>query len=345
MTWLFVPGTSSACAPVSQASISEFVSPSPERWASVTWRGKHRLPRLWSRAWRTGAFIQRLSGLTLPPSMLDHGVAQFIASLQETRASPIASPENNSARTMTDGSSITSSGSSMKAGLIVSSVRTCRGTRADNSPISSQHWKDWVAALRREYSARPRSEPATGGNDCSSWPTARANDAEKRGNIDGTDPRNGLVGAAQDWMTPNVPNGGRSAMHAEMKGSSAYHNGRKVQIGLEHQVRSWASPTARIHKGGGNAVIRQDGKSRLDMLDWQAEAWSPSSPPDQTMPDGSTSSAPKRRLNPQFVDWLMGWCPGWTGSGPEETAWSAWLPRMRGELLKLVSPKPSNTLF
>lgn len=30
---------------------------------------------------------------------------------------------------------------------------------------------------------------------------------------------------------------------------------------------------ARDHKGGGEAVVRSDGKSRMDMLDWKAENW------------------------------------------------------------------------
>ncbi|MNW58779.1 hypothetical protein D3C74_366620 [compost metagenome] len=36
------------------------------------------------------------------------------------------------------------------------------------------------------------------------WPTPRANDAQKRGEINARDPRNGLPGAVKMWPTPNA---------------------------------------------------------------------------------------------------------------------------------------------
>jgi hypothetical protein len=45
------------------------------------------------------------------------------------------------------------------------------------------------------------------------------------------------------WPTPNVPNGGRTTWHAEQEGNSFYHDGKKVQLGLEQAVRIWATPT------------------------------------------------------------------------------------------------------
>lgn len=52
---------------------------------------------------------------------------------------------------------------------------------------------------------------------------------------------------ASEWLTPNVPNGGRTAHHAEVTGKTAMHNGKKVQLGLEHQSKEWAAPQARDH--------------------------------------------------------------------------------------------------
>ena len=43
-----------------------------------------------------------------------------------------------------------------------------------------------------------------------------------------------------------------------------------------------------MYRGGGQAVTRQDGKSRLDMLDWRAEAWT--CPPPHPAP--ATRSGP-----------------------------------------------------
>ena len=59
-------------------------------------------------------------------------------------------------------------------------------------------------------------------------------------------------------------------------------------------------------------------------------------PPDPaTGPGGSDSSPPTRRLNPRFVEMLMGWPTGWTGLEPVATAWSHWWPRMRSALCSL----------
>jgi hypothetical protein len=321
-------------------------------------------PLHWSRAWGRANWLQRLSGLTLPPSMLDQCADAFIASLPEIHASPIVSLVEASVPPTSDFSSIRSSASTMKAGLLVSSAKTSRGMQTDNSRPSSRLWKDWVAALRLEYSARAASEENTDESVSSSWPTVRTSDTNGPGthgeggpdlrtvasawptptaeNFEAKDlerllarqaryaEKNGnngfgltLGNAAILWMTPNVPNGGRSVKHATFKGATAYHDGKKVQVGLEHQTSSWSTPratdgekggpnmsfgaggiplpaqaanwatlTARMHKGGGQAVTRADGKSRLDMLDWQAEAWCQPSAQAHLIYDGWTSLTP-----------------------------------------------------
>lgn len=163
---------------------------------------------------------------------------------------------------------------------------------------------------------------------------------------------------------------------------------------LPSQAANWASPTTRMYHGGGNAVTRQDGKSRMDMLDWQAEACSRSSAPDRVIRSGPSSSALRlafylrtrattsselrsemrfllrlglkatggkrwtrisaapfvrpsfrRRLNPRFVEYLMGWPIGWTSSAKVETASSLWWQAMRGELSRLVSRPVQATLL
>lgn len=178
MTWLYVP---SPFVPAPEGSISESASLDPTRAASLTWRGKQAQPQAWSRAWKRGGFIRLLSGLTCEPSMLEHGAAQWIASCRAIPAKETASPGSGSAPTTTAGCSTGRSRSSIKAGLTPSSARTCRGTSPGNSQSQSRHWSDWAAALRAEFSARARPEPATDASGSSSWPTARGSDEEKGG--------------------------------------------------------------------------------------------------------------------------------------------------------------------
>ena len=55
---------------------------------------------------------------------------------------------------------------------------------------------------------------------------------------------------------------------------------------------------------------------------------------------GGDTSKSNPTLNPLFVETLMGWPTGWIGFGSAATAWSHWLPRMRGELSRLGSTMP-----
>ena len=59
------------------------------------------------------------------------------------------------------------------------------------------------------------------------------------------------------WPTPNVPNGGRSIAHAEMRGSTAYHKGKKVQVGLEAvaQMAGWPTTSANDMRQYSNEAL------------------------------------------------------------------------------------------
>jgi hypothetical protein len=168
MCWVYVPG--------SEALNSASASPDPMRARSLTLRGKPMLPRLLFRAWAMRHSVRLLSGLTLPPSTLDRGVASWIASLRETRASQTAKSDATSEPATTGSSSSRSCESWPSAGLVVCSARTSRGTPMDSSTPSYRLWSGWAIALRREYSARPRSALPMTASGSSLWPTPLARD-------------------------------------------------------------------------------------------------------------------------------------------------------------------------
>jgi len=126
-----------------------------------------------------------------------------------------------------------------------------------------------------------------------------------------------------------------------------------------------ATAAARDHKGTPSELTRENGASRLDQLDRQAEAGFPvgrtfhCSPPPETTPAGTASSTDSSgsllhyrrwlywrlgvpyaiptngedelklnpvRLNPCFAEWLMGWPIGATDCGASATASSANVP-------------------
>jgi len=327
MSWLYVPGSADLNSALpSPSAIGERLHA-----ASVTWRGKPQQPQAWSRRWKQGGFIRLLSGLTLEPSTADRGVASFISSLREIHARTTAWLESAPGRTESGSSPPKSFASPRSAGLILSSVRTCRGTRTDSLKPSSRHWKGWATALRQEYSARPRPEIPCGASDCSSWQSAKTSrggwERDQNGNVYPT-----LEGAAQEWMAPNVPNGGRTANHAEQIGATLYHRGKKVQLGLEHQAKAWPGQAARDFRGANAAAHLEvsSGSLHLDQLpNFVEHVFRLPSSPDQPIAGGSMSSTAgpnsnqpsvKRKLNPIFVEALMRWPTGLSGFERQEMA-------------------------
>jgi hypothetical protein len=308
--------------------------------------------------------------------------------------------------------------------------------RENNSPLQSRHWKGWAAALRSEFSARARPEPATAGRDCSSWPTVQArdyrtvtgneidqrdnamqnlnvathfwealaasdqwrtpSDLSKRGgsqhpdkraagghtiNLEdqaewwptpmagspGTDSYNAAgnsdfsrkalaLAEAMQWETPSVAvtAGSRMTRGGDRSGEllltgqalaasdqwaspratdgekgSPNQRGSKGDLMLSSQTAQWPTPAARDYKGANSTdhvTTNGTGRMHMDQLpNYVQHAFHPS-PPDQATPAGPPSSPQRRRLNPLFVEWLMGWPTGLSGFDTAEMA-SCPLPR------------------
>jgi len=175
---------------------------------------------------------------------------------------------------------------------------------------------------------------------------------------------------SEQWPTPNVPTrGAESRESKESRGSG----GVDLQTAAQgfQQASAWPTPAARDHKGanseshmdrstgskhldqlpnfvqhlwqtpqtpGGGAKSR--GQDRMDepLLAGQAETLAQAcSRPDHPTPAGPTSSDPPRRLNPQFVAWLMGWPPlAETGCGFSATEWFLYKQQLRSAFCGIV---------
>ncbi|RMC37522.1 DNA methyltransferase [Paracoccus alkanivorans] len=132
---------------------------------------------------------------------------------------------------------------------------------------------------------------------------------------------------------------------------------------LPAQAAQWPTPASRDHKGSSPAsMIRVNGKTRLDLLDHRAEQ--AFTRPDLPMSIGGPTFSERlrisrrlrayvivchgratwrrllrgraaRRLNPLFVEWLMGWPEGHALCAASETAFIRWQRDMRGALSRL----------
>ena len=140
----------------------------------------------------------------------------------------------------------------------------------------------------------------------------------------------GLDRQARTWRTPDAPTSGG----VRTRKSSI---GKGHQIALGEQVAQWPTPAARDSKNP-NALCYADrgGKRRGEQLPNFVRHYFPPVLPIST--DGARSSGGGRKLNPAFVETLMGLPLGWTASEPLETElFLSWLRTHSARLDALCS--------
>ncbi len=107
---------------------------------------------------------------------------------------------------------------------------------------------------------------------------------------------------------------GRGVVHDENRHGAGHETGRNEQQSrFSGDCAEMADADSALSQGGGNSMTRKDGKSRSDMLDWVVEY--------QT----------GMRLNPMWVEWLMGWPLGWTDLKPLEMDRCQPAPQQHGD--------------
>jgi len=84
---------------------------------------------------------------------------------------------------------------------------------------------------------------------------------------------------ATRWLTPNVPNGGRSVSEALVHSKGTTPEGEKKTVGLESQTRYWATPTASPNSNRGNKMAPSHGDGHGLVLAGQAGQWEPTAEP------------------------------------------------------------------
>jgi hypothetical protein len=176
------------------------------------------------------------------------------------------------------------------------------------------------------------------------WPTpdAAAWAGGNRSESEGAAERPALEQSARRWTTPV------SGVHGQ-PGPGSRH------VTLLEQANMWATPVRadgertslgmfRGREGNPTLLGQAQGWATPQARDWRAETgeYRPDHFPTlgrqvrQTETVGETRSSSIRRLNPLFVEWLMGLPRGWTASEPSATAWSPWWRRMRSALSRLA---------
>jgi hypothetical protein len=205
----------------------------------------------------------------------------------------------------------------------------------------------------RSDTANPRHAGDTLTDAIRLWPTPAARDYKGANSADHLENGTGRKHLDQlpnfvehMWATPRSSDGEKGSPN-----QSFGAGGVPLPAQTAHwNPRAWPTPQARDGDPNGRSADptrvgdpARHGGYNLD--DWTAkfslEVYSLPAPPTETA--GEESSHIRRSLNPLFVEWLMGWPPGWTLLGWTDfacsaTALSAWKQRMRSALSSLASP-------
>ena len=125
---------------------------------------------------------------------------------------------------------------------------------------------------------------ASGGGVLPKWPTPMANDAEKRGDFDATNKRNGLPAAVKLWPTPTSTLGSKGGRVTPRK---SREGGTLIEA---VSARAFPTPSSNDWKGSSKGGQRRGQLTDPDM---------------GAIPAGG-------KLNPTWVEWLMYWPLAWT---------------------------------
>ena len=214
--------------------------------------------------------------------------------------------------------------------------RADRRTRADRlDHAAEQIWKTprvAVGAYTRDR-GQPGSERPTLEGQAAQWSTPRASDAEKGGpnqsfGAGGTP----LPSQAAHWPTPNARDHFPPHSPERIAAMKALGHGMSD---LPDAAAMWRTPTDDSRRGGAQSGAKRLAGGHTMNLQDQVMDFPSARPDPETSRDGEPSSPPRRSLNPLFVEWLMGWPPGWTSFACSEMAFTRWQQRMRCELSRL----------
>jgi len=233
-------------------------------------------------------------------------IEDWLTSLrQDSPASPTQSQDNGREKQTSETSGLILRESSMRWDRDMSCWRTSQASfmeMQDGLPMGerlSENFPRWGTTVNgelweQEMPAHPTSES---GGGASGWATPQSRDYRS---AEGNDPR---------WENPD--------------------RSRNLNDQVAFEVRTWATPTTRDWKDGSDP-------SPLVPTNWLLGRQAPRTETvgQESSPSVQNSPRPSpKRLNPNFVEWLMGLPIGWTDLKPLETeSYHQWYENFSGGL-------------
>jgi len=316
MAWLYVPELEG----LSEELNRSFQAQEPFAMS----KGKPIPLRSWPLRWKRDAFLKHLYGLTCEPSMAKRGVERFLSSLEDSPVNLIRKQGNNSQTKTLEICGPNSRGSLAKFDHSSSSWRTCQMSLSGHYPQFSKTFPKWGMMRRGVLWRLPKLErhtkdhvgfslptPTTQANMlCDSmkhsqahrnlkeiiFPTPTASDG-MRSNLTYGAGNLTLKGAVikQNWPTPTVNHirNHNEPLKNYDKRVQDWKEGKtkgKPGISLGVAVRKYPTPNA----SEGDKITGLENQMSLTKMGREG-----------TLGNGG-------KLNPEWVEWLMGWPIGFT---------------------------------
>jgi hypothetical protein len=305
MVWLYVPEL--------EASSLELNESLMNTKPFVMLRGKPSAPQSLRNKWKKGGFIRLLSGLTFEPSTASLGVESWIASLRDSHANHSAKQESKKEQKNPGIFGLKSPELLAKFDPHSSSWKTFQASLLTPGLVSLETWPKWGiirGGVLFEHQTPQHIIDVRGGFASRSIPTPTCMDSAFQGK-----PRTAALEAwkkdpqstrglslhvyAQKWPTP-------TAIHAERG-----NHDEAVENYLQ-RVQDFEEGKTKGRPGMSLGVAVRFPTPDASPQKYRLNGNSQQS---KSLPalakKGELSSSPGR-LNPDWVEWLMGWPIGWT---------------------------------
>jgi len=230
--------------------------------------------------------------------MDDAFVARWTSSLPVIPASRLVTQESEREQTTLDTFGRILKESLKQLDLFGASLKMSADTLPLDSLLFIEAYEIWVTQLRQDCLRRQSATHRTNENGCLYWPTSTIGDAKQSKTYKRGNPQ--LHSLVENWPTPNVPNRGKEIdkSHRPKAGGIDLQS----TVGLLDQDSPntngksqglWPSPTSADTEGIGPRPSRIATNRKTEYL-------------------SRTVNTKKGKLNPDWVEQLMGLPVGWT---------------------------------
>ena len=306
---------------------------------SLSWRGKDSQSRTWLQRWKRENWMQPLCTRTLRPSHTESFVDKWTSYLEASRANHSAKQDLEKQLKTLGTCSPTSQKESVSADqqlcfskMYKESLVAKPGTENQFSCMSSEHWKDWVTEQRQEYSQRKKSAHLTRESEYSSWPTPTIAEVSggmrldqiKSGKWHNIQLREKIALMEQEkeknWATPQVTDVRTDVRMPSERSDKAKKGGCKNLREEVMQPQNWPTITVDDSKNnGGPSQFKRISNGKPRALNLNAYIKTVGHQDPENPSTNGKSQELQGKLNPNWVEHLMGLPVGWTDLGYWET--------------------------